>query len=243
MQAISRAVHLIWDALFLQHRAYETMRDDDNPFVEGLFILVLLGVFVALVGIVGVLFEWGSSPNLGEIQEVVFDNLRQMPWYEQMQTEGGQQAVDIFTQIWNTNWQIVQALVPTPLTALAGIVTKPLGLIIAWLVFGVIAHALARLFGGTGNLGQTLGTTALAASPQLIIAVGALPFVAVAGVGTWTMLCRYMALRTAHDLSWPRAVWATILPPIIIGLVLGILATLGFIAFGATLAALFTGGQ
>lgn len=243
MQAMTRAARLIWDALFLQHEAYETMRDDDNPFVEGLFILVLLGVFVALVGFVGVFFEWGASPNLGTIQEVVLDNLRQMPWYEQMQQAGGQEALGIFDQIWNTNWQIVKALVPTPLTALAGIVTKPLGLIVGWLVFGVIAHALARLFGGSGNLSQTLGTTALGSAPQLLVVVGGLPFVAVAGVGTWTLLCRYMALRTAHDISWSRAVWATILPPIIIGLIMTILAILGFVIFGATIAALFTGGQ
>jgi hypothetical protein len=243
MQAISRAARLLWDALFLQHEAYETMRDDDNPFVEGLFMLVLIGVLVGLVGVVGVSLEWASGPDLSAIGDAVLRNLQRMPWWEQMQQFGGQEALDSFYQVWNMNWQIVETVVPTPLSSLAGIIVTPLGLIIGWLVFGVIAHLLARLFGGTGSLNQTLGTTALAAAPQILTGVAALPFVVVAGVGTWTMLCRYMALRTAHDLSWPRAVWATILPPVIIGLVVGILATLGFIAFGATLAALFTGGQ
>jgi hypothetical protein len=44
MQAITKPFGLLWDALFLQREAYARMRDDDNPFVEGLFVLVVLGV-------------------------------------------------------------------------------------------------------------------------------------------------------------------------------------------------------
>lgn len=243
MQALTRTVRLLWEALFLRHEAYEIMAEDDNPFVEGLFILVMLGLLVGLVGIVGTTLEWASAPNLDDIQRVVLDNLTQMPWYEKMQQQGGAQAVAMFQRLYDLIWQFMRMLAPSPTGALAGIVLWPLGLIIGWLVFGLIAHVLARLLGGTGNLGQTLGTTALAAAPQLLNAVAALPFVAMAGVGTWTLLCRYMALRTAHDLTWPRAVWAALLPPIIVGLVIAILALLGVLLFGTALGTLFTGGQ
>jgi hypothetical protein len=118
-----------------------------------------------------------------------------------------------------------------------------LGLIVNWLIFGLLAHALARLLGGKGTLNQTLGTTALAAAPQLLNVFGVLPFVVVAGIGTWTMLCRYMAIRTTHDLSWSRAVWATILPPIILGLIFALIGLVVSLVFGATLAALIAGGQ
>jgi hypothetical protein len=219
------------------------MREDDNPFVEGLFILVIVGVVVAIAGIIGTTLQWASSPNLAALQDVILRSLQNMPWWQQMQQFGGNAFVQSFTQTWNWIWQAIGALAPSPVSSLAGLVTKPLALIIGWLVFGLIAHGLARLFGGTGNLSQTLGTTALAAAPQLLLLFGAVPFLTVAGVGTWTLLCRYMALRTAHDLSWPRAMWATLLPPIILGLIVGILAIVLSILFGASLAALVGGGR
>jgi len=200
------------------------------------------GLLIALVGLVGGTLEWASSPNLNDVQETVRQNLEQMPWYDQMYREGGDEAVAMFRQIYDMNWRIVKALAPSPAGSLLGLVTKPLGLILNWLIFGVIAYLLARLLGGTGNLSQTLGATALAAAPQLLNVLAALPFVAAAGVGAWVMLCRYMALRTVHELSWQRAVVATILPPILIGLFAGALITLFGVLFGASLAAMFAGG-
>ena len=74
MHAISRSFSMLWDALFLQTDAYERMRDDDNPFVEGLFLLVLLGLLLAVVGIVGTTLEWASSPPLAAFSDdVVID--------------------------------------------------------------------------------------------------------------------------------------------------------------------------
>lgn len=39
-----------------------------------------------------------------------------------------------------------------------------------------------------------------------------LPFVAIFSLGTWTLLCNYMALRTVHGLSRQRSVAAALLP-------------------------------
>ena len=131
---------------------------------------------------------------------------------------------------------------PTPANSLLGIITKPLGLILGWLVYGVLAMGAARLLGGRGTLNQTLGATALAAAPQMLTLLTVLPFVTVAGLGTWSLLCNYVALRTVHDLSWPRAVWAALLP----GLVLLLLAlALGFVVAGLAgplLSSYFVGG-
>ena len=106
----------------------------------------------------------------------------------------------------------------------------------------MIAHILARLFGGKGHLSQTLGATALGTAPQLLLIVTVLPFTAVAGLGTWTLLCNYMALRTVHGLSWPRAVFAALLPPLIIGLIVGFVFALLAILFGGAIAAMMAGG-
>lgn len=242
MQAITRDLRMLWNALFLQRDAYEEMRQDNNPFVEGLFILAVLGVALALVGIVGTTLEWASSPNLSELQAVILSNLQRMPWWELAQ-QSSPEFAQMFQQIWNSMWQVITGVAPTPLGSLAGIITRPLGLIVNWLVFGLLAYIFARLLGGKGTLNQTLGTTALAAAPQLLNLFGALPFVAVAGIGTWTMLCRYMAIRTTHDLSWPRAVWATLLPPLLLGLIIALLSFVAGVVFGAMITALMAGGQ
>jgi len=230
MQSITRSFGLLWDALFLQRDAYARMRDDDNPFVEGLFILVLLGVLLAVAGVIGTTLEWASSPNLNAVREVVLKNLQAMDWYRLVQQSPGGESQ--FLQIWNGIWNTVAGLAPSPLRSLTGIITKPLALIVWWLVFGLLAYVFARVFGGKGTLNQTLGATALASSPQLVTLLTVLPFVAIASLGTWTLLCSYMALRTVHDLSWPRAVFAALLPVLIIGLVValivGALLAVGF---------------
>lgn len=242
MQAITRDLRMVWNALFLQHDAYEEMRQDNNPFVEGLFILVVLGVVLGLVGVVGATLQWASSPNLNELQAVILSNLQHMQWWELAQ-QSSPEFVPMFQQFWDGIWQVIAGVAPTPAGSLAGIITRPLGLIVNWLVFGLLAYVIARLLGGKGTLNQTLGTTALAAAPQLLNLFGALPFVAVAGIGTWTMLCRYMAIRTTHDLTWPRAVWATILPPLILGLIIALLSFVATFVFSAMIAALIAGGQ
>ncbi len=241
MKAIKRAVRLLWDGLFLQRDAYETLRRDDNPVVEGLFILVLVGVAVAIATIIGTTLEWANNPRLVDIQDAVLRGLQRMPWWEGLRM-GGPQAMESFQRSWDLSWQGVSTFMPGPLSSLAGIVATPLGLIVGWLVFGLIAHLLARMMGGIGTLSQTLGTTSLAAAPQLLNVIGGWPFLVVAGIGTWTMLCRYMALRTTHQLSWPRAIFATILPPVILGLVVFAVGAFLSIIFGATMAT-FLGGM
>lgn len=241
MQSITRSFGLLWDALFLQRKAYAHMRDDDNPFVEGLFILVLLGVLLAVAGMIGSTLEWASSPNLNAVRDVVLNNLQGMPWYQQMQQAPG--AESSFLQVWNGIWSAVAAMAPSPVRSLTGIITRPLALILWWLVFALLAYVFARLFGGKGTLNQTLGATALAAAPQLITLVTVLPFVTIASLGTWTLLCSYMALRTVHDLSWPRAVFAALLPPLVIGLVVGLIVGAA-LAVGLSVAmASFAGGM
>jgi hypothetical protein len=129
-------------------------------------------------------------------------------------------------------------LIPSPASSLWGIVLAPLSLILSWLIFGLFAHLFARLLRGSANLGQTLGATSLAAAPQLLALLTALPFVVVAGIATWTFLCRYMAIRVTHELSWARAVWSVTLPIIALLILAGILGGLAGVIFGS----LFAGG-
>lgn len=240
MQAITKPFGLLWDALFLQRSAYARMRDDDNPFVEGLFVLAVLGVALGLAGIVGAALEWASSPNVMDIRDAVLPNLQQMPWWQFVQQDPQVEAT--WYQIWNGIWDGIAALAPSPATSLLGLVTKPLALIVGWMIYGLLAYLFARLLGGMGTLNQTLGATALAAAPQMLNLLLVLPFVTVAGLGTWTLLCNYMALRTVHGLSWGRAVAAALLPTVALVLIAIVIGVIVSAVAGSVLATLFAGG-
>jgi len=241
MQTISQSFGLLWDALFLESRAYATMSEDKSPVKKGLVILIILGLALGVAGFIGATLEWASSPSLSAIQDTIYEMYQQAPWWQFIDREP--QAMQMFNQIWEQVWQFVGVMVPTPASSLSGLILKPLGLIITWLIFGVLVHLIARLLGGTAGLGQTLGATSLASAPQLLSLLTALPFVVVAGIGTWTLLCRYMAVRVTHDLSWARAMWSVLLTLIVLVFIGLILAVSGTVIFGSIMAATFAGGQ
>lgn len=204
---------LVLRALFLDSEAYEQLRQDDNPFVEGLFLLAIIGAVTALLNAVGQVIAWAGMPSLDAIKAIVLEAYQQAPWWQFI--AGSAESLRQFQQLWDLGWQIFPALfgVPNPGNAALNIILWPLGMVLSWLVYGILAHLFARLLRGTGSLGQTLGLTALAATPLLLRGLGFIPYFTIGGVlGTWQLICRYKAIRTAHELTWGRAFWATVLP-------------------------------
>lgn len=237
MQTITQSFSLLWRALFLDEDAYATMRDYARPVQRGLVTLLILGLAVAIAGVVGVTLEWAGSPSLSAIRETVTNMIQGTPWWPLL--ESNLQALQSFMQMWDTMWNVMGFAFPTPVSSLSGLILQPVSLILSWLIFGLLAHLFARVFGGTGSLGQTLGATSLAAAPQLLLLVTALPFVAVAGIATWTLLCRYMAIRVTHQLSWGRSLWSVVLPQFVIGFFVFLLALL----FSVVMGLIFAGGS
>ena len=242
MQHISRYAGLVAGALFLRTDTYEDMREARSPILDGLIIIVLVGVIVALAVLVGSALEWAATPNLAEIQEIVYEGITQMPWYQQT-LEAMPDYDKSFRQWYDFGWTMGRTFGDSsPGSALGGLVLTPLSLVIAWLVYGLLAHLFARLLKGEATLSQTLGCTALAVAPQVLKLTELVPFVAVGGVvGTWTLICRYAALKQAHRFTWGRAFWATLLPMLTLVLLSLILAAIGVIIFG-TLASVLFGG-
>lgn len=232
---------LLWSALFLESQAYATMRDEKSPVTRGLVILIVLGLALGLAGFIGATLEWASSPSLTAIKDTMFEQFQQAPWWQLMATQP--EAAATFEQVWDQVWQIMGFIVPSPASSWSGLIFQPIGLIIGWLIYGIILHIVARILGGTASLGQTLGVTSLAAAPQLLGLITVLPYVAVAGIATWTLLCRYMAVRVGHNLSWGRSLWTLIITSLVL-FIIGLIIVISLSAiFASVLANTFGGGQ
>ncbi|MFN2255689.1 MAG: YIP1 family protein [Candidatus Promineifilaceae bacterium] len=240
MLSLTESLGLLWEALFLQPEPYAAMRNQEKPVRKGLVILIVLGLVLALATFIGSILTWAGSPDVAAIQETVLRNLQQMSWWEMMAVNP--QAEAMWMQIWDTVWQFVRIFNPSPSSGLAAFIVSPLSLIFSWIVFGLVAHVMARIFGGNGRLGQTLGVTSLAAAPQLLGLFTVFPFAALAGIGIWTLLARYLAIRVTHELSWGRAFWVTLLTIVVLFLLLFLLLGAGVAAGVAASSAGFQGG-
>lgn len=216
MDGIVGTLQLGWRALLLKEDAYEEMRVVDSPVVKGLILILIVGVVIALCAFVGDVLEWASTPDLGEMRETVRYWIMQMPFWD-LALRDDPQALQMFEQYYNMGWDIAMMFQPSVGQAAANIIMVPLGLIIRWFIYGLLAYLFARWLGGTGDFSQTLGVLALAVAPQALNVLTLIPFVQMGNiVAVWSVLCAFVGLKTVHKFSWDRAVWATLLPFILV---------------------------
>lgn len=218
---------LVWRALFLDGEAFEELKNDDNPFVEGLFLVALLAIIAAILNLVGQAVAWASVPRPEAVQGVILNALQQQPAWNLIDPA----TLDLFQRWWDAAWRMAPMFgAPDPMTAALNILVWPTAAVLSWLLYGLLAHLAARLLGGAATLNQTLGVTALAFTPWLLRGLGLIPFVVIGGVlNTWQLLLRYKALRTAHGLAWPAALWATLFPFLVYLLFWATVAGLGIL--------------
>ena len=204
---------LVFRALFLDSEAFDELRDDDNPFIEGLFLIVLIGFVAALLSLAGQFLAWASVPGVEAVRDIVLEELQQQPWWSSL--AGNPASLESFQRTWDAAWRIFPAMfgAPAPATAVLNLLAWPVWLVLSWLLYSLLAHGSATWLGGRGTLGGTLGTVALAFTPFLLRGLGFIPFLAIGGVlNTWQLILRYKAVRSAHGLPWNRALVATLLP-------------------------------
>jgi hypothetical protein len=233
MDGIVGSLRLGWNALLFKEDAYEEMRAAASPVVKGLILIIVVGLIIALFGLVGTALEIASTPNPGQIRDIVERSISQMPFWDEIEREDPG-ALRRFQQIFDRVWNIIETATPSIGVAALGIIGVPLALVIRWLIYGLVAYVFARWLGGTGSLSETLGVLALAVAPQVLNVLTLLPFVQMGSlVNVWGVLCAYFGLKVAHKLPWGRAVWATLLPFILAFALLFLLACLGSAVFGA----------
>jgi hypothetical protein len=216
---------LIGKALVLEAQAFENLADDDEPWVEGFFLIVVLGVAVGLARWFGGLLLTSSlPPSIGVIEALVNGwqqwNVRMALSVDPVASEGAlRQTWTIFTLLigYGGGW-----------ARLLSLVIMPLAFVVQWLLAGLLVYLAARSLGGTGSLNQTLGATALMVAPNVLLLLQAIPFVSVSGLllAVWSLLILYRATEITHNLAWSRALWAAITPYLALALLLLLLAGL-----------------
>jgi hypothetical protein len=230
---MNKLVRPVVEAFFLGEGAYEEMRQEPRSALRGLRIIILVGVVVALVGLVGTTLEWATTPNMSAVKETVLEGLQDMDWYRDLGSDPEFRRQ--FEQWYERGWQIFPRLFDAPDLGMAAlrIIALPLRLVVMWALYGLVAHLVAQMLGGEGDLGQTLGCTALAIAPQILNVATFFPYLIVGGVvGTWTLLCRYVALKACHRMTWERTLAATLVPYVVFSLVMAIFGCLAAAVFG-----------
>jgi hypothetical protein len=226
---------LVGKALVLEAEPFLTMAEDDNPWVEGLFLVTCVGVLLGGAHLIGGLLWTASMPPADAAREAL------LPIVQQFATRVGMgldpvRVEESFRQLWT--WGAGFAGYQGGLARLFFALAEPVWLVLQWFMLAVVTHFAARLLGGTGRLVQTLGTTALAAAPYVLGVLTIVPFVSVSALllAVWSLLIVYRAVEVTHDLSWQRSALAVLAVPlvaIVIGFFVAAVTTVLFTIGGA----------
>lgn len=204
---------LLGQALVLEPDPFVEMVDDDNPWLEGLFLTMAVGALVGIAQLIGGYLLTASLPDPTAMLEAVLQS------WQRMAPASASPEWEVFLRQW---WPLGTSLLHYGggWARLLILVLTPLSWIFQWLIYGLVAHAVAVLLGGSGRLNQTLGATALAVAPRLLMLLMVVPFVSVSTVLllVWGLLITYRGLEVAHELSPTRAALAAILPPLVLAL-------------------------
>ena len=226
---------LVGKALVLEADPFLTMIEDNNPWVEGLFLVTSVGLLVGAAHLSGGLLTTAILPESAAMREAFMQAAGQL--LSRVAPASDLSALeDAMRSGWN--WLASYAGYQGGLARLFFALWPPLAFILQWLLVGIVGHVAARILGGEGTLVQTLGATALAVAPQILGVLTIIPFVSVSGLllSVWGLLIAYRAVAISHELPWQRAALAVLVVPLLLlGLALAGVALVGVVAWGGTL--------
>ena len=199
---------MVGKALVLEAEPFITMVDDDEPWAEGLFLTICIGLLVGAARLIGGLLMTSALPPAAATLEALLQGMRQLGLL------GGAGLISETTV--RQSWLLLTTVlgISGSWLRLYVLIVAPVLLALQWLVVGGVGYLVAQRLGGTGSFSQTLGAAALVAAPSALYIFSAVPFVSVNGLllFAWGLLISYRALEVAHDLPWQKAVAAAIAP-------------------------------
>lgn len=246
-EQVGRYWELWLGAMFLKQETYTYERDSKNPFGNGLLYIAVIGVVVALAGILGAGLRYATAPTADAIKNTILVHLQAMPFYGMFDPA----SASLFDRQFNQGWDMIGTRVlgyPVDTAGatmlVASVIATPLGLIIGWLVYGILVHVIARGWNPETSLGEMLAPLALATSPQLLNILALFPTAGASGavIALWTWVCSVFAIRVAYQTTTRRAIWAALFP-ILLEVILIVLVFLVIAAVFLPISRSIGGGQ
>lgn len=193
-------------ALVLDNDPFESMVDDDNPWMEGLVLVTSVSLLAGIALAIGNFLTAATLPDPNAVLTTLLQGWRQVAATASIPAAEGEQVI---TALW---WLFAQ------FTGYAGgwssflpIFGIPGFALVWWLFFSLASFGIARLFGGSGSLSATFGAAALTVAPLVFLLVSIVPFAGVSAalLSVWTILIGYRAVHVAQELPWRSAAITT----------------------------------
>ena len=167
---------LVSKALVLDAEPFIALSDDDEPWVEGLFLTIGVGFLVGVARLIGQLLTTAVLPPNDAMLSVLLQGWRQ--WSAGIPNLINPAVMETFLR---EGWALANFWLGYSggWLRLLTLVTTPTLLLVQWLLAGMIIYGAARFLGGSGTLNQTLGVTALIVAPQILRFAEMLPYDAV----------------------------------------------------------------
>lgn len=238
----------------LESDPFIAMTEDDNPWIEGAFFTICLGMAVGIAQIIGSMLTTVSMPPLEQMFAVLppaiqqsesigtisldatrnqIENLLAINWdvYGFESTVAVGDSPSSVTSTLRQGWFAVRNLsgLAQGWARLLALVITPITLMLVWLLYGGMTFYIARYFGGIGSLNQTLGSTSLMVAPAVLLLLSGIPFVSVSWLLliVWGLLIVYRSVEVTHELDWKQSALTASIP-------LAVLSLLGILLIGGT---------
>ena len=237
-------------ALFFQRAAFERLSEHSQAFWQGLLVVLLVGLLASLPAfVIQTVRRVTMSPSV-EIS-MVFRELNtaldQMePFLQQMPTDvreqfmaGMRQGFEMAERIGHEVVDVPTALpqpLPRLLEAFGAWISTPFAspslpltaaTLATWMGYGVWVLLAARLLGGRGNTGSFFGLTGFYAAPHVLGMLNLVPYLgSLAGLVAffWGAAIYVRAVSVSQKISIERALLALLLPVLVMGFVLVVVA-------------------
>lgn len=213
---------LVREALLLNYRAFDKVKAAKDPLRRGLTILGLILLLLLVARGLQLLLGYLTTPRFDVLSADILDQVTGLNWYTEQATANPAFAQQ-FALAYEAVWQLIRVVggFPSALGTIVALVSTAGSLLLGWLLYGSLAHVLARWFGGNAPLKQFLGPLALSYAPMLLFGLAFIPGLEIGGtlVFLYMLTTKFIAIRRTYLLS-PGYSLAVLLAPYAFGIAL-----------------------
>lgn len=213
---------LIREALLLNERAYDVVAHDVSPMRRGFVILLIILGIVSLAQLLGLGLGVLTTPRVEVLSAAVLEQVVQFRWYQDA-AAADPTFESTFATAYAAAWQAFRIAfgLPSVTGTVSGVLSMIGSTLLGWLSFGIVAHWVARWFGGEATPYQFYGALGLSYAPLLLLALELIPGFQIPWLLMFLLLfiTKYQAIKRTYDLGPGYSLAVNIAPYVIMILV------------------------